>query len=51
MVFQENKPKKHAGVTTLIFTKTDFQPKVIRRDVEEPFILIKEKPTRTISRF
>ena len=41
--FQANGPKKQAGVTILISNKIDFQPKVIRKDKEGHFILVKEK--------
>jgi exonuclease III len=42
-VFQANYPKKHAGVAILIVSKIHFQPKVIKRDKEAYFILIKGK--------
>jgi exonuclease III len=42
-VFQANCPRKQAGVAILIFNKTDFQPKVIKRDEEGHFIFIKGK--------
>jgi hypothetical protein len=32
MVFQENRPKKQAGVAILISKKIDFQPKVIKHE-------------------
>jgi hypothetical protein len=35
--------KKQAGVAILIFNKIDFQPKVIKKDKEGNFILIKGK--------
>jgi hypothetical protein len=35
--------KKQAGVTILIANKIDFQPKVIKRDGEGHFMLIKGK--------
>ena len=41
--FQANGPKKQAGVTILILDKIYFQPKVIRKDKEGHFILIKRK--------
>jgi hypothetical protein len=41
-VFQENGPRKQAGVAILISNKIDFQPKVIKRD-EGHFIFIKGK--------
>jgi hypothetical protein len=40
-IFQANGPKKQAGVATLISNKVDFQPKVIGKDKEGHFILIK----------
>jgi hypothetical protein len=42
-IFQANGPKKEAGVSILISNKIDFQPKVIKKDKEEHFILIKDK--------
>ena len=42
-IFQENGPKKQAGVAILISNKIDFQPKVIKKDKEGHFILIKGK--------
>jgi len=42
-IFQANGPKKGAGVAILILNKSNFQPKVIKRDREGHFILIKEK--------
>jgi hypothetical protein len=42
-IFQANGLKKQAGVTILILNKIDFQPKVIKNDKEEHFILIKGK--------
>jgi exonuclease III len=41
--FKENGPKKQAGVAILILNKIDFQSKVIKRDKEGHFILIKGK--------
>jgi exonuclease III len=41
--FQANGRKKQAGVTILISNKIDFQPKLIRKDKEGHFILIKDK--------
>jgi exonuclease III len=41
--FQANGPKKKAGVAILISNKIDFQPKVIKKDKEGHFILIKVK--------
>jgi exonuclease III len=40
---QANGPKKQAGVAILIWNKIDFQPKVIKKDKEGHFILIKVK--------
>ena len=42
-IFQANDLKKQAGVAILISNKIDFQPKVIKKDKEEHFILIKGK--------
>jgi exonuclease III len=42
-IFQANGLKKQAGVPILISNKIDFQPKVIKRDKEGHFILIKVK--------
>ena len=42
-VFQANGPRKQAGVAILISNKIDFQPKVIKKDTEGHFILIKGK--------
>jgi exonuclease III len=41
--FQANGLKKQAGVAILISNKIDFQPKVIKKDKEVHFILIKGK--------
>ena len=41
--FQANGLKKQAGVAILISNKIDFQPKVIKKDKEGHFILIKGK--------
>ena len=41
--FQANGPKKQAGLAILISNKTDCQPKVIKKDREGHFILIKGK--------
>ena len=40
-IFQANGPKKLAGVAILISNKINFQPKVIKKDKEEHFILVK----------
>jgi hypothetical protein len=42
-IFQANGMKKLAGVAILISDKIDFQPKVIKKDKEWHFILIKGK--------
>jgi exonuclease III len=41
--FQANGLKKQAGVAILILNKIEFQPKVIKKDKEGHFILIKVK--------
>jgi hypothetical protein len=41
--FQLNGSKKQAGVAISITNKIDFQPKVIKKDGEENYILIKGK--------
>jgi exonuclease III len=50
-IFQANGPKKQAGVAILITNKINFQPKVIQKDKEGHFILIKEKSTKMTSQF
>jgi exonuclease III len=42
-IFQANGPKKQTGVGILISNKINLQPKVIRKDKEGHFILVKEK--------
>jgi hypothetical protein len=42
-IFQANGSKKQAGVVILISNKIDFQPKVIKKDKEGHFILVKGK--------
>ena len=42
-IFQANGLKKKAGVVILISNKINFQPKVIKKDKELHFILIKGK--------
>jgi exonuclease III len=42
-IFQANGPKKQAGVAILILNNFNFQPKVINKDKEGYFILIKGK--------
>jgi hypothetical protein len=39
--FQANSPKRKTGIAILIFNKIDFQPKVIKKDGEGHYILIK----------
>jgi hypothetical protein len=41
--FQANRPKKQSGVAIIIFSKRNFQSKVIKRDGEAHFIHIKGK--------
>jgi hypothetical protein len=41
--FPSNGPKKQAGVAILISNKIDFLPKVIKKEEEVHFILIKGK--------
>ena len=40
-IFQASSPKKQVGAAILMSNKIDFQPKVIKRDKEEHFRLIK----------
>ena len=42
-IFQTNGPKKQAGVAILISNKIDYQLKIIKKDKEGHFILIKGK--------
>jgi hypothetical protein len=42
-ISQANGPKKKAGIDILILNKIDFQHKVIKKDKEGHFILIKGK--------
>jgi exonuclease III len=42
-IFQANGLKKQAGVAILLLNKIDFQTKVIKKDKEGHFILIKGK--------
>jgi exonuclease III len=42
-IFQANSLKNQAGVAILISNKIDFQPKVIKKDKEGHFIIIKNK--------
>ena len=49
-IFQANCLKKQAEVVILISSKIDFQPKVIKKDKEGHFILIKGKiPQKELS--
>jgi exonuclease III len=40
-IYQDNGPRKQAGVATLISDKVDFKPTLIKRDKEGHSILIK----------
>jgi exonuclease III len=42
-IFQENGPKKQAGVAIITLNKINFHPKVIKKHKERYFILIKGK--------
>ena len=42
-IFQANGPKKQAGVVILISNKIEFQPKLLKKDKEGHFILVKGK--------
>ena len=42
-ILQANSLKKQAGVSILISDKIEFQPKVIKRDMEGHFLLVKRK--------
>jgi hypothetical protein len=42
-IFQAHGLEKQGGVAILIPSKIDFQPKVIKKDKEGHFILIKDK--------
>jgi exonuclease III len=42
-IIQANGPKKQAGVAILVSNKIDFQPKLIKTEKEQHFILIKGK--------
>jgi hypothetical protein len=42
-ISQANGLRKQAGVAILILNKIDFQPKVIKKDKEGHYILIKSK--------
>jgi hypothetical protein len=50
-IFQANGPEKQAGVTILISNKIDFQPKVIKKDKEGHFILLKVKSSKMTAQF
>jgi hypothetical protein len=42
-IFQANSLKKQVGIAILILKRIDFQPKIIKKDKELHFILIKGK--------
>jgi hypothetical protein len=42
-VFHANRPEKQTGIAILLSNKIDFQPKLIKRDRERYFTLIKGK--------
>jgi exonuclease III len=50
-IFQASGLKKQAGVAILISNKIDLQPKVIKKDKEGHFILIKVKSSKRNSQF
>ena len=50
-IFQANGLKKQAGVAILISNKINFQPKVIKKDKEGHFILIKVISSKRNSQF
>jgi hypothetical protein len=50
-IFQANGSKKQAGVAILIRNKIDFQSKVLKKDKEEHFLLIKGKIYQMNSQF
>jgi hypothetical protein len=50
-IFQTNGLNKQAGVAILISNKIDFQPKIIKKDKKEHFILIKVKSSKRNSQF
>jgi hypothetical protein len=50
-IFQANGLKKQAGVAILISNKINVQPKVIKKDKEGHFILIKVKIFQRRSQF
>jgi hypothetical protein len=41
IIFQANGPWKQAGIAILTSSKVDFKPKLVRRDKEGHFLLIK----------
>jgi hypothetical protein len=49
--FQANGLKKKAGVAILISNKINFQPKVMKKDKEGHFIIIKGKSSKRNSQF
>ena len=50
-IFQANGPKKQAGVAILILNKSNFQPKVIKKDKEGHFIHMKGKTSKRNSQY
>jgi hypothetical protein len=50
-IFHANYLKKQAGVAILISNKIDSQPKVIKKDKEGHFILIKLKSAKRSTQF
>jgi exonuclease III len=50
-IFQASGLKKQAGVANLISNKIDFQPKIITKDKERHFILLKVKSSKRIYQF
>jgi hypothetical protein len=50
-IFPANGLKKQAGVAILLSNKIDFQPKVIKKDKEGHFMLIKGKIFQRNSQF
>ena len=51
MIFQANGLKKQIGVAILLFDKIDFKPRLIRRNGEGHYILIKGKSTKRTLQF
>jgi hypothetical protein len=48
---QENGSKEQVGVANIKSNKINIQPKLIKGNREEHFIIIKEKSTKMISQF